>query len=238
MNLKNCKQYPTPERVSKAPSLCWSAPNIRVIAVLAVAMATAFSGTSFAGAEDPRPIIRVRVGNYAQASPSTMAGAEREAARILFAAGLQTVWLDCPVGHTPPAALDPCQEPLEPADIVLRILPNSSQNKFQDTVFGFAVQPVLASAYYDYPARLARGDNAESELHVVLGCVIAHELGHLLLGSNSHSGSGIMQSRWERKQIRQATTGALLFTPAQAKDIQVETLRRTRLNTARLNELR
>jgi len=238
MNTKNCLRHPTSERVSKGPSLCWSAPGIRVIAVLAVAMATAFPGTCFAGAEDPLPIIRVRVDNYTQASSATIAGAEREAARILSEAGLQTVWVDCPVGHSLSAAQDPCQEPLEPADLVLRILPNATHNKFQDTVFGFAVHPVLASVYYDYPARLARSDNAKSELHVVLGCVIAHELGHLLLGSNSHSGSGIMQSRWERKQIRQAMTGALFFTPAQAKDIQVETLRRTRLNTAHLNELR
>ena len=238
MKIESGEQYSAPEKNSTVPPLQRFRLNVKVIAGIAVVMAVAFPGACFAGPEDPRPNIRVRVDNSTQASSATIAGAEREAARILSEAGLQTVWVDCPVGHSLSAAQDPCQEPLEPADLVLRILPNATHNKFQDTVFGFAVHPVLASVYYDYPARLARSDNAKSELHVVLGCVIAHELGHLLLGSNSHSGSGIMQSRWERKQIRQAMTGALFFTPAQAKDIQVETLRRTRLNTAHLNELR
>ena len=32
---------------------------------------------------------------------------------------------------------------------------------------------------------------------VVLGPVLAHELGHLLLGPNSHSEKGIMRLRWQ-----------------------------------------
>jgi hypothetical protein len=238
MKIESGKQHSRPEKTSKVPPLHGFRPNVKAIAGIAVAMAMAFPGASFAGPEDPRPNIRVRVDNYTQASSGTIARAEREAARILSEAGLQTVWVDCPVGHSLSAAQDPCQEPLEPADLVLRILPNATGNKFQDTVFGFAVQPVLASVYYDYPARLARSDNAKSELHVVLGCVIAHELGHLLLGSNSHSSSGIMQPRWERKQVREAMTGGLLFNPAQAKSIQVERQKRTRLLAVPGNEPR
>ena len=70
---------------------------------------------------------------------------------------------------------------------------------------------------------------------IILGCVIAHEIGHLLLGSNSHSVSGIMQGRWERRQVRQAVTGTLLFTPEQAKLIQAEAQTRMRLQTAETN---
>ena len=71
------------------------------------------------------------------------------------------------------------------------------------------VVPVLASVYYDYAMHLARSDSAEFEIPTILGYVIAHEVGHLLLGSNSHSGSGIMQGQWERGQIRKAMTGTL-----------------------------
>jgi hypothetical protein len=117
---------------------------------------------------------------------------------------------------------------------VLRVVSESTKNKFQDTVFGFAVQPVLATVYYVYPVRLARSDDAELELPVILGCVIAHEIGHLLLGPDSHSESGIMQPRWERKQMRQALTGTLLFTPVQAKHIQAEARMRMSSETASL----
>jgi hypothetical protein len=54
-------------------------------------------------------------------------------------------------------------------------------------------------------------------LRIILGCAIAHELGHLLLGTNSHSGKGIMQRQWESNQFRQLMTGSLLFTTAQAQ---------------------
>ena len=167
--------------------------------------------------------------NYTQASPAPLAGAEREAGRILGKAGLQTVWLDCPAGQSSVDSLDPCRQPLEATDIALRVLSQSTQNKFQDTAFGFAVVPILASVYYDYVAHLARSDDAEFEIRIILGCVMAHEIGHLLLGSNSHSASGIMQGHWERGQIRQAVTSNLLFTPEQAKLIQAETQKRMRL---------
>jgi hypothetical protein len=53
---------------------------------------------------------------------------------------------------------------LEATDIVLRVLSQSTQNKFQDTLFGFALVPVLASVYYDYAMHLARSDGAEFEI--------------------------------------------------------------------------
>jgi len=74
--------------------------------------------------------------------------------------------------------------------------------------------------------KLAVLDNAEFEVPIILGCVIAHEVWHLVLGSNSHSGSGIMQGHWERGQIRKAMTGNLPFTPEQVKLIQPSTFAR------------
>jgi hypothetical protein len=213
--------------------LPWFRLNIMALAGLVGVISFVFPETIFASSADSSPKIRIRVNNYTQASPAILAAAEREAGRILGKAGLQTVWLDCPAGHSAVDPQDPCGEPLEAIDIALRVLSESSQNKFQDTAFGFAVVPVLASVYYDYVAHLARGDGAEFEIPIILGCVIAHEVGHLLLGSNSHSGSGIMQGQWERGQIRKAMTGTLLFTPEQAKLIQAEAQVRMRLQTLR-----
>jgi hypothetical protein len=222
MKIRISKQHSSLGEVFKDRRLPWFRISITVVVGLVGVMALAFPETIFASAGDPTPTIRVRVDNYTQASPAILAGAEREASRILGKAGLTTVWLDCPVGHSTAVPQDPCREPLEATDIVLRVISESTQNKFQDTVFGFAVHPVLASVYYEYAMRLAKSDDAEFELPVILGCVIAHEIGHLLLGQNSHSAAGVMQAQWERKQIRQAMTGTLLFTPEQSKQIRVE----------------
>ena len=51
---------------------------------------------------------------------------------------------------------------------------------------------------------------------------MAHELGHLLLGTNSHSKRGVMQSLWSGNQLRKANLKALYFSPRQAARIRAD----------------
>jgi hypothetical protein len=97
---------------------------------------------------------------------------------------------------------------------------------------------LLVSVYYDHAVRLARIDEADFEVPIILGCAIAHEIGHLLLGPHGHSSAGIMLGQWEPKQIRHATMGYLLFTSQQAKLMRAEARRRMGLQTARFREQR
>ena len=39
---------------------------------------------------------------------------------------------------------------------------------------------------------------------VILGHAAAHEIGHLLLGSNSHSPFGLMRARWSGQDLQNA----------------------------------
>jgi hypothetical protein len=55
---------------------------------------------------------------------------------------------------------------------------------------------------------------------------MAHEIGHLLLDSNSHSGAGIVQPHWDPEQMRLLLMGALLFVPEQSKLMRAEARRR------------
>jgi hypothetical protein len=189
----------------------------------------AFPGMAFPDENDASPTITVQIYNYSQVSPTVLGGAEREAGRILREAGLWAVWLECPVVPFTPGPRGHCEKAPEATDLRLRILGAPLTNKFQDTVFGFAVRPVLASVYYEYAARRAKSDDADFEAPIILGCAIAHELGHLLLGSNSHSDAGIMQPRWEPYQFRQLMMGILLFTTAQSKLIREQAQTRSRL---------
>jgi hypothetical protein len=189
----------------------------------------AFPEIAFASENDPSPTITVQIYNYSQASPAILTKAEREADRILSEAGLRIVWLECPVEPSAAGSQGPCQKAPEATDIRLRVLAAPVQNKFQDTVFGFTVHPVLASVYYEYALRRGKSDDAEFEIPIILGCAIAHELGHLLLGTNSHSGEGIMQPRWEPNQVRQLMMGTLLFTTEQAKLMREQAQMRSRL---------
>jgi hypothetical protein len=64
---------------------------------------------------------------------------------------------------------------------------------------------------------MSKINNADYELPIILGSVIAHEIGHLLLGPNAHMESGIMQAQWTREQLNQAFRGRLMFTLAQQR---------------------
>jgi hypothetical protein len=54
----------------------------------------------------------------------------------------------------------------------------------------------------------------------VLGQAAAHEIAHLLLGTNSHSPTGIMRAHWRRADLLTADWGLLLFDDTQAKTMR------------------
>jgi hypothetical protein len=69
-------------------------------------------------------------------------------------------------------------------------------------------------------------DGRKVRLGVLLGAMMAHELGHLLLGVNSHSREGIMSIPWDARKLQHVDLGRLGFTGEQASKIQAEALRR------------
>jgi len=187
----------------------------------------------FATEAEPKPTITILVYNMAAAPSDILRGAEREATRVFSQAGVGVNWFDCTAGHSDVGSQNVCQEGWGPVNIGLRVLakPTASRN-LQGERFGFAISPGLASAYYDYRARFI-SDEFGMGLPLILGCVIAHEIGHLLLGPDSHSTEGVMQAGWCQRQLRQALMRDLLFSPQQSRLIQAEVCRRMRLEAVK-----
>jgi hypothetical protein len=105
------------------------------------------------------------------------------------------------------------------------MMAGSAQNKFLDTISGYAVLPShLAVVHYDYLPRLPVGDNNKDDTALVLGCVIAHELGHLLLGAHAHSMGGIMQAQWGIEQTQHALMSQLSFLPEEVRLMHANTV--------------
>ncbi len=216
------------------PRLFLYGPQIPRYLALVVAL---FMASSAGAAEIPDPTVTVRVYNYAEVSAESLRGAESEASRIFTTAGVETKWVDCSTARIPPhsALAQPqkvttdCFAPISGAGIVLRILARSTpaSSAFRDTMFGFAEGSFVASVFY---ARLEdfarRGYWNQSETPVVLGDVIAHEIGHLLLGSNSHSRTGIMCGRWDREYLRLLQEGFQTFSADQSSAMRATVLRR------------
>lgn len=196
----------------------------RVLLCVGLLLAAAGARRVFAksGSEtEPVVPIKVLMYNYARVSSQNLAAAERQANKILAGASVQAIWVDCLKDNPIESGLL-CPNASNPHTPVLRVLPGHVTNQFADSEFGFAQIPVYATISYEHIVRRAERDNEPLEIPILLGTVIAHELGHLLLGDPRHSALGIMQPRWGSDQIHQAWCGRLLFTAEQADLIRAK----------------
>jgi hypothetical protein len=72
-------------------------------------------------------------------------------------------------------------------------------------------------------------ESGVARLPEILGHIIAHEIGHLLLPGGRHSVSGIMKARWSLNEWKLVRQGALNFAPEQSRFLRAELLRRLKL---------
>ncbi len=191
-----------------------------------------FAGKTGEG-NKPSSIITIRIYNLAQVPATILAEAEKEGTRIFCDAGIKIVWLECPLVSPEITRLQGCQPSLSPKYLNLRIIPrfDASFAGFSNTTLGFALPAneggVHASIFYHRIELIAQTGMASQSQ--VLGHAIAHEVGHLLLGSNSHSPAGLMSARWNRQDLHRVTLDILRFTPKQAELMRFDLAARRKL---------
>lgn len=195
------------------------------LAILLMRSATAFAAASGSGGERELGIT-VRVYDYAHVGRGTLIAVETQAAGIFRQAGLAMQWCNMTTGSAESPMDSSCDQPAGQAWLVLRIVPRLKvmPGLSADSTMGFAVGNMATVSYH-------WGNGADpSDAPIpweILACTIAHEIGHLLLGPNSHSRTGIMTGEWSPKVLRDASQGYLLFTPQQAVLIRAEVLARS-----------
>jgi hypothetical protein len=92
-----------------------------------------------------------------------------------------------------------------PAELKIRIVESPAGSRPDPRVLGHAfIHPQerageLATIFIDRTRRLARDLGIDHR--VLLGRTIAHELGHLLLATSTHAGSGLMREVWSRDEL-------------------------------------
>ena len=174
--------------------------------------------------------MTVRVYNYAEVSLRALAQAQKEAGQIFGQIGIEMLWRDRSLCLARPQ-LQECQGSVGPSDLVLRILPKSMAQRqaSRDTTLGMAVPTFQAYIFNDRVEKQAQLAGVPWER--MLGVAIAHEIGHLLLGSNSHALVGIMRAMWRREELQRADR-EWLFLSDQAARIRAEVLRRIRQQEA------
>ena len=181
--------------------------------------------TSVTAGTDGIKQITVRIHNYAQVESGVLLDAERTTNDILRVAGVEVVWLECS-GDQIPAKEPPCETPMGPTDLTLNLLPRSMSDRFHLRVDAFGVALEDADGGLGFDAwifcDLVKDGAAQRQLSrsVLLGTVIAHELGHLLLSTNSHSAFGLMRANWSGKELSAVEHRAMYFSSSESKRIQ------------------
>jgi hypothetical protein len=145
-----------------------------------------------AAEKDTSAVLTVRVYNYARMEERILAEAQSQAASILNRAGAKTDWIGCAVSATQVSSDPGCAKPLAGPEVVLNLLSHAmAQKAHQPTnTFGFAVPTPPAglgsvSIFVRQAEQLAFSGpfsvGYDAARAVVLGHVIVHEIGHLLL---------------------------------------------------------
>ena len=155
-----------------------------------------------AGARAESPVaLTVRLYNTAGIPDAAMVAARRAAESIL-----RDIWPDvafryCGSRVSAKRPIDPCDDSLKPSEVVVRVINAPAFNTtLQPDAFGvtYVVKETnrgwLATVFPD------RIDQAASRVGMdrgtLLGLVIAHEVGHLLLGTSYHGATGLMVAEW------------------------------------------
>ena len=167
------------------------------------------------------PALTVRLYNHADAPLAMLTAAARVGRGIFSRAGLEMTWVLCRPG--PGQLPDPaCSK--RPGKTVLRVnvLDRNMAEKLGAVPEAFGVAfpdksgfGLVASVFYHRVAELERDSGVEGEL--IFGHIMAHEIGHLLLGFKSHTPGGIMSAVWDEAKILEAEQGSLNFFGGQAR---------------------
>ena len=168
-----------------------------------------------------RPSLRVSVFNDAKVPEGQLLQAEKLAARIFAQASVSVEWLNCGRQDETPEEQAACAEFVFPGHLHVRILPRSQTLGL--STFGVSFQEedgsgAQADVFYEGIARLERLGKTDSA--IILGAVIAHELGHLLLGADSHARTGLMRPSWSAADFSPAIAGRLAFTDDQRQSLK------------------
>ena len=163
-----------------------------------------------------RVAVRVAVYDDAGLGGETVVRAEDTASRLFERAGIEVHWFNCGGAEQFSENPSACREALYPTKLQLRIARHSRNLK--PSTFGIAYlsekgQGCYSEIFVEPIEELRKGFPVS--LATLLGYTAAHELAHLLLGSNSHSAWGIMRARWEPEDLVKVERSALHFSEAE-----------------------
>ena len=143
-----------------------------------------------------------------------IAEAEASAAALFHAIDIEIVWAKCEIGLEGDAAIQEHWFTVRLRDGKPFITPDpAALDTLGEAFLSFDDAGYIVDVYYEAVRTLAT--SKQVELTTLLGYVIAHELGHLLLGPG-HAMKGVMRPSWDLRDLEAIRHCCLRFSPAEA----------------------
>ncbi len=167
--------------------------------------------------------VVVRTYNTAAWPREEIAASLRVADAIYQSAGIRVRWRECRTADGPSAESDDlCTDRLHPRELIGRLASGGPDTS--DPVFGYALVDNVAKAGTIATIYADRVGAAATRLSLnrstLLGRTLAHELGHLLLGTSTHASHGLMRARWTDTVMRNDVRHEWQFSRREARHMQ------------------
>jgi hypothetical protein len=132
--------------------------------------------------------------------------AQTAATRVFDLSGITLDWVDA----------TKCQDSCLTIRIVMQAVSAKSRDPHMLGVTPSTEEARGINVWIFYPRVRAYSADLGMQVSQLLGHVMAHEMGHLLLPPGAHSLAGLMRPAWDTAQVKSAAKGLLTFTPDQA----------------------
>ena len=186
--------------------------------IVGMALFAGLTGSADATAETADPLaLQVMLHDEIGIPLAALRQSQIEASRIFKAVGITLTWV--PPGEVPANSL------------IIKIVNTPIGDKSRNpNVLGVSpgskdAPGRVAWLYYSRIQELARF--LHLEVAQLLGHVMAHEMGHLLLPHDAHAAAGLIKRGWDNHQAILAATGSLTFEASQAAQIRARLQGRT-----------
>ena len=205
-----------------------STKNLAKLAVLMIQLSMLLQGAS--ASEKEFGEMTIRVIDQVGMPEKEWQLAEQAADKVFRSAGVSLTWSRCVRNRTTDNS--DCTQLMRTNEVNLIIVDEQSAKRLQAApgVFGAALttDDGFGSRAYVYFGRIQQmcGVHHDVKEPFLLGAVVAHELGHLLLGPNSHSPWGIMKPDLERTDMTGISLSALGFDSRQREALYAAVARR------------
>ncbi len=164
----------------------------------------------------PSRPVKVRVYRSSEVTSEALGAALNVAEATFAAASVSVVWKVCGPGE--------CNTPPLPTERLVRLVRAPQGGSLDTRCLGDALidaqkgTGVLATVYVDRVLDLVR--RLDIDHPTLLGRTIAHEIGHLLLATNTHSAVGLMRELWSPDELQTSRANDWALRPAEVAAIR------------------